>query len=238
MNIIPISIILVLGYLLGSISIARLVTRIVRPDLELDSLQVTDKKTGGTFTLNTVGATTVSMMLGPRIGGMIGILDILKGVLPTLAVRFLFPDQKYFMAMGVAIVIGHIWPLYYKFRGGGGLSPALGALLVLDPLGIVICVLLAMLIGIFLLQEVSFVLLGGPLLFIFWTAIVSRNCSHIIFALLINLILIIAVIPDISKHRKAVKAGEADLASSIPMAKMMKEMMARMDIKKRGKKSS
>ena len=149
MNIIPISIILVLGYLLGSISIARLVTRIVRPDLELDSLQVTDKKTGGTFTLNTVGATTVSMMLGPRIGGMIGILDILKGVLPTLAVRFLFPDQKYFMAMGVAIVIGHIWPLYYKFRGGGGLSPALGALLVLDPLGIVICVLLAMLIGIF-----------------------------------------------------------------------------------------
>lgn len=235
MNIFQIIIISVVGYLVGSISIARLVTRIVRPDLKLDSVQVADKMTGGTTTLNTVGATTASMLLGPRVGGMIGILDILKGALPTLIVRFLYPDQKFFLIMGIAILIGHIWPLYHKFRGGGGLSPALGALLVLDPLGTLICVLLAFLIGMFLLKEISFIVLGGPVLFIIWTAIFSRNWFNIIFALILNLILVVAVLPDVSRHLKAVKAGKTDLSDSmdtIPMGQMMKKMMIRMGLEK------
>ena len=85
------------GYLIGSISLARLVTHIADPGQDLEHVAIPDRNTGGTTQLKTVGATTASMILGPKIGGMIGMLDILKGLLPTLAVRLLFPEQPYFL---------------------------------------------------------------------------------------------------------------------------------------------
>ena len=227
-----------MGYLLGSISIARLVTRIVRPDLNLNTVQIADKLSGGTTTLNGIGATTASMLLGARVGGLISILDILKGLIPTLIVRMLFQDQKYFLIIGLAIVIGHIWPVYHKFRGGGGLSPALGALLVLDPIGILICVLLAFLIGIFLLKEITFILLGGPFLFVIWIAIFNRNWFNIIFIIVLNLLLVIALLPDVSRYLKAMKAGKTNLADSMdafPMGRMIKKMMIKMGLEKKVK---
>ena len=154
------------GYLFGSISTARIITQIVSPGTKLDGVDLPDQKTGGTFTLNSVGATTASVILGPRIGGLIGMLDILKGALPALILRLVFPDQPYFLFIGTAIILGHIWPLYYRFRGGVGLSPALGVLLVLDPLGMLISVLVAFILGIFIIREISFTAMGGPWLLI------------------------------------------------------------------------
>jgi len=210
----------------------------VRPDLNLNTVQIADKLSGGTTTLNGIGATTASMLLGARVGGLISILDILKGLIPTLIVRMLFQDQKYFLIIGLAIVIGHIWPVYHKFRGGGGLSPALGALLVLDPIGILICVLLAFLIGIFLLKEITFILLGGPFLFVIWIAIFNRNWFNIIFIIVLNLLLVIALLPDVSRYLKAMKAGKTNLADSMdafPMGRMIKKMMIKMGLEKKVK---
>jgi len=224
----------VTGYLLGSFSIARLVTHIAAPGQDLGSVELPDRNTGGTFQLKTVGATTASMILGPKIGGMIGILDILKGAIPTLIVRLIFPDQPYFPFVGLAVVTGHIWPIYYRFRGGGGLSPALGTLLVLDPLGIFVSVLLAFLIGMFLLKEIAFMVMGGPIIFIFWIAIRTGDWIYIVFSVLLNLILFIAVIPDVAVHLRARKAGRTDLTTSmdsIPMGQMMKKMMKKMGMK-------
>lgn len=221
------------GYLIGSISIARLVTRIAAPGQNLEHIEIPDRNTGGTFQLKTVGATTASMVLGPKIGGLIGILDIFKGALPTLIVRLLFPEQPYFLLTGIAVVIGHIWPIYFRFRGGGGLSPALGTLLVLDPLGILISVIFAFLIGIFILREISFTVMGGPILFVIWIAVTSGNWLYIILTILISLILFIAVWPDIRIHLKAQREGKTDLSTSmddIPMGQMMKKMMDKMGL--------
>jgi glycerol-3-phosphate acyltransferase PlsY len=221
------------GYLFGSISIARIVTRVVSPQSDLNTIELPDGNEGGSFQLKTVGATTASMVLGPKYGGMIGILDILKGLIPTLAVRLLFPDQYYYLIVGLGIVIGHIWPVYFMFRGGGGLSPALGALLATAPLGLLVCVLLAFVIGIFLLKNIAFAILGGPALFILWSAIFIRDWAIILFSIFINLILFIAVIPDVAVYLKAQKEGKADLTTAmdvIPMGKMMKKMMEKMGI--------
>jgi len=178
MDIYLVLICVVLGYLIGSFSIARLITHIAAPEKELGKVEVPDRNTGGTIQLKTVGATTASMILGPKIGGLIGILDILKGAIPALVVRLFFPDQSYFLLTGIAVVIGHVWPIYYRFRGGGGLSPALGTLLVLDPLGTLVSVILAFLIGLFLLKEISFMVMGGPILFIFLICIKAiRFCA-------------------------------------------------------------
>jgi acyl phosphate:glycerol-3-phosphate acyltransferase len=220
------------GYLLGSISTARAVTKVVSPGTKLEDVALPDANTGGTFTLNTGGATTASVILGPRIGGIIGILDILKGALPALIIRLVFTDHPYFLFVGTAVIVGHIWPLYYRFRGGG-LSPALGVLLVLDPVGTLISVLVAFILGIFIIREISFTVMGGPWLFIIWIAVRTGNWLYIVFSVLINVILLIAVLPDIRIHLRAQKDGKTDLSTSmdsILMGRMMKKMMDKMGL--------
>lgn len=228
-----ISLCIIGGYLWGSVSLARILTRMIAPDKNLEEIELKNLKSGETQKLKTVGATTASMVLGPKIGGLIGMLDILKGALPALLVRIAFPGQPYFLFLGIAIIIGHIFPIYFGFKGGGGLSPALGTLLVLDPIGVIVCVILAFVVGIFLLKNIAFAVMGGPLLFIFWIALTTRNWIYIAFSIIINLLLIVAVIPDISVYLKAQKSGKSDLSSSmdtIPMGQMMKKMMKRMGL--------
>jgi glycerol-3-phosphate acyltransferase PlsY len=222
------------GYLFGSISFARIVTKIVSPQSDLNSVTLPNESTGEPFTLKTVGATTASVKLGPKYGGLIGILDILKGFVPTLVVKLIFPEQYYFLFVGLGIVIGHIWPLYYKFRGGGGLSATLGALLATAPIGILICVLIGFVIGMPIMKNIAVAVLSGPTLFIIWSAIFIRDWYIIIFAVLFNIVLIVAVIPDVVPALKARKEGkEFDMYStmdSIPMGKMMKKMMEKMGL--------
>lgn len=65
----------------------------------------------------------------------VGIFDVLKAALPTwLAVR-LDLDPLAAVAVGMAATVGHNWPIYLGFTGGRGISPFLGMLLVLFPLG-------------------------------------------------------------------------------------------------------
>ena len=229
------------GYLFGSISFARIITKIVAPDGKLESVEVPDLNTGGTVQLKTVGATTASMVLGAKFGGMIGILDIFKGFIPTLILRLVFPEDPYFLFLGGAIVVGHIWPIYYRFRGGGGLSTALGTLLVLDPLGILICVILSFVIGMFILRDLPMIVLGGPILFIIWTAVRSGNWFYIFYSIFLNLVMFLAIIPDIRGYLKARKEGKVDMVNTmeyIPMGQMMKKMMDKMGLSdnKKGEK--
>lgn len=224
---------LVGGYLWGSISIARIVTHFIAPGKDLNQIELKNAQSGETLKVKTVGATTASVVLGPKYGGMIGILDILKGAIPALILRLVFPEQPYFLFLGTAIVIGHIFPLYFGFKGGGGLSPALGTLLVLDPLGVILCILVAFVVGMFIFKNIAFAIMGGPVLFVIWIAIRSGNWIYIIFSILINILLVIALIPDVGAYLKAKKAGKAELSSAldtIPMGQMMNKMMRRMGI--------
>lgn len=224
---------LVGGYLWGSISIARIVTHFIAPGKDLNQIELKHEQSGETLKVKTVGATTASVVLGPKYGGMIGILDILKGAIPALILRLVFPEQPYFLFLGTAIVIGHIFPLYFSFKGGGGLSPALGTLLVLDPLGVILCILVAFVVGMFIFKNIAFAIMGGPVLFVIWIAIRSGNWIYIIFSILINILLVIALIPDVGAYLKAKKAGKAELTGAldtIPMGQMMNKMMRRMGI--------
>jgi len=237
MDILWLGIFLLSGYLFGSISFARIITKIVSPQEDLNSVELPDMTTGESFTLKTVGATTASVKLGPKYGGIIGVLDILKGFLPTLIVYLIFPNDYYHLAVGIGIVIGHIWPLYFKFRGGGGLSSALGSLLAIAPLGILACVVLAFVIGMLLLKNIAIAVLGGPFLFIFWSLLIIRDPYITIFSGLIILALLLATIPDLMVYFRAIKEGKGSInlmsmMDVIPMGKMMKKMMEKMGLSK------
>ena len=78
------------------------------------------------------------MHLGARYGCLVGILDILKAAIPSLVFKLWMPDAPYYLLAAALAVVGHNWPIYYRFQGGSGLSPSYGGMLVVDWLGVVV----------------------------------------------------------------------------------------------------
>lgn len=72
--------------------------------------------------------------LGRAKGIIVGFLDTFKGVIPPLiATKVLELDPITTSAASLAVIIGHNWPVFFKFRGGGGLSTTIGVSWVLVP---------------------------------------------------------------------------------------------------------
>ncbi len=87
-----------------------------------------------------IGATNVSRALGRRWAYLCFLLDVLKGLVPMLVAGTLIevpsPSPSLFslwLAVGCAAILGHIFPIYLKFKGGKGVATSLGVALGLWP---------------------------------------------------------------------------------------------------------
>ncbi|MFH1746800.1 MAG: glycerol-3-phosphate 1-O-acyltransferase PlsY [Planctomycetota bacterium] len=87
-----------------------------------------------------IGATNVGRVIGYKWGKLCLLLDILKGLLPVLAARFLvFRDEPdagglaCWLLIAVAAVLGHVFPVYLRFRGGKGVATTIGVALGVVP---------------------------------------------------------------------------------------------------------
>ena len=78
------------------------------------------------------GATNILRSGNKVIALSVLVFDILKGCLPVLIAYYLLEDKVYAQVIGVFAVIGHIFPIFYKFKGGKGVATALGAILGFD----------------------------------------------------------------------------------------------------------
>ncbi|GHA07787.1 glycerol-3-phosphate 1-O-acyltransferase PlsY [Oceanisphaera arctica] len=111
---------IMLAYLGGSISSAVLISRLYRlPDPRLHG----SGNPGATNVLRTGNRSAAVWVL---------LLDILKGTLPVYLGWFLNISPLYLALIGMAACLGHMFPLFFHFRGGKGVATALGTLL---PLG-------------------------------------------------------------------------------------------------------
>ncbi|MFN2304052.1 MAG: glycerol-3-phosphate acyltransferase, partial [Anaerolineales bacterium] len=72
-------------------------TKIISPTTDLTKVNLKVPNQDVEIHLKTVGATTASVVSGAKIGWIIALLDIMKGFLPTLAFRLLFPGTNYFL---------------------------------------------------------------------------------------------------------------------------------------------
>lgn len=80
------------------------------------------------------GATNV-LRLGSKPAAAITLLgDLLKGVIPVVIAHYLFHHASLIAFIGLAAVIGHMFPLWYGFKGGKGVATTLGVLLALSPI--------------------------------------------------------------------------------------------------------
>jgi glycerol-3-phosphate acyltransferase PlsY len=126
---------LLIAYLLGSVSTAVLVGR------RFFGIDIREYGSGS------AGATNVYRVMGPKWGAIVMIADMLKGVL-AVQLAFLLPDyvdnemafQNLQTLLGLAAVVGHIFPIWADFRGGKGVATIFGMVLGISPLTAVGCI--------------------------------------------------------------------------------------------------
>lgn len=120
---------IVAAYLLGSIPFGLLIAKAHGKDLR-------------SIGSGNIGATNVARALGKKWAYLCFLLDMLKGLLPMLAARQILNSQllilnsQFFwlwLAVGCAAILGHIFPVYLKFKGGKGVATSLGVALGLWP---------------------------------------------------------------------------------------------------------
>lgn len=83
------------------------------------------------------GATNVARAVGPAAGAAVALLDIAKGSVSVLVAYALNADDTTAASAGLAAVVGHVYPVWLRFRGGKGVAAAGGVFLVLAPIAIV-----------------------------------------------------------------------------------------------------
>ena len=176
------------GYLLGSLSFARIVTRLVTKSSHVEKLVQKVPGTDQTLEADSVSATTVAVNLGKKYGCLTSVLDMLKVILPAAALKYYFPDQPYYLLTLLTGMLGHDYPIYHRFKGGGGESLILAALLVINWFGIFIVSAAAMVAG-YIVGRVLIMRYGMYVLMIFCYWIYLNDIYYVSFMILANLIL-------------------------------------------------
>lgn len=108
------------AYLFGSISSAVIACK---------AMGLPDPRTQGS---GNPGATNVARIGGKKLGALVLIGDTLKGVLPLLIAKSLGISAMGLGGIAFAVFLGHLYPIFFHFRGGKGVATALGAMLVLS----------------------------------------------------------------------------------------------------------
>jgi glycerol-3-phosphate acyltransferase PlsY len=147
---------IVAAYLLGAIPFGLLVAR---------GFGVRDIRESGS---GNIGATNVQRTLGMKAAMWVYLLDIGKGALAvaaaTLVAQTAMPRELFLVLIGLAAIIGHVFPVYLGFRGGKGVATTFGVLLVLLPRETVIAAFVFLLM-VFLTRYVSVASIAAALSF-------------------------------------------------------------------------
>jgi glycerol-3-phosphate acyltransferase PlsY len=115
---------LVAAYLLGSISFAIVLVRVFR------GVDVRHEGSGN------AGATNVLRTSGKRLATLTMLLDVGKGTLAVLLMQSVTYDPRWLGAAACAAVLGHVFPVWFGFRGGKGVATAIGGFSALCPLAV------------------------------------------------------------------------------------------------------
>ena len=104
------------AYLLGSFSAAILVCKI---------LGLSDPRAGGS---GNPGTTNVMRLHGKKAALLTLTGDIIKGIIPVLIAKVIVSSEFIIALSGLAAFLGHIFPIYFKFKGGKGVATLIGVL--------------------------------------------------------------------------------------------------------------
>jgi len=119
----------IISYAFGNLSFARYISRAKNNDIT---------KLGS----GNPGSTNMLRNFGLKIGVFNLVLDMLKGFVPTLVTYLIFKNEIMVYVAGVSVIVGHIYPVVYKFKGGKGIATMIGVFFATEPLftGIIVVI--------------------------------------------------------------------------------------------------
>ena len=185
MEIIKFFTIVIIGYLLGNISVSRIIKK-----------DITKSGSGNPGTMNMLRS------YGLKMGIVTLLCDALKAAIPALIGRYvLFPGDEYLsviamFAGGFAAVLGHMYPVLYDFHGGKGIACTIGMFIVANPL-LALAILVVDLVF-FLIVKIGSL---ASMFFIVIFAIVHTFISGIQFNYVAMILMWVVVVIDVVAHR-------------------------------------
>lgn len=224
------------GYVFGSIPVSRLISRFFSGSKKIEDIQVPVPGTDEVYRVSSRGAAAASMNLGARAGCTIGLLDMLKVALPTLIFRLVFNDPDYFLAAAISGMIGHNWPIFNHFKGGRGVSSVYGALFVIDWIGAFSVATAGLIVGLLIFRDFIIAYIAGIFFIIPWMWFRFHDWRYVVFAVLLNILFIVAMIPDLKQYLYFKRKGAADMEivmSTTPMGRGMQKIMDKLRLSKK-----
>ncbi|MCL1796324.1 MAG: glycerol-3-phosphate 1-O-acyltransferase PlsY [Clostridia bacterium] len=170
-----------LGYLFGNVQTGLIIGRLTR------NIDLREHGSGSS------GATNALRVLGRQQALVTLLGDALKGVLAVCA-GLIIGGQRGGMIAAIFVTIGHIWPVFFGFHGGKGISTTVGSLLVLMPVHSAIFLIIGSAV-IYLTKMVSVGSISGALTLLILTAITSVTGNDwfvLVFGVIISGLVIFA----------------------------------------------
>lgn len=158
------------------------------------------------FGSGNAGATNTFRVLGKKAGIPVLTIDIIKGILAVLLANFSnfeFDSNQYVnlqLGLGIAALVGHVFPIFAGFRGGKGVATILGVVICLTPITSLL-VLLVFLTVLFATRYVSLssMTAGVSFPFILNFVLKNQNQTLLIFSVFVAVLLIITHKKNISR---------------------------------------
>lgn len=176
-----------LAYLLGSIPTSIWVSKAVF------GIDIRDYGSGNP------GATNTFRVLGFKWGTFVMIADITKGVIATslyILIPFYLQNElartNFMIVLGMAAVLGHIFPIWADFKGGKGVATILGMALAIQPIVALICIIV-FLITLFTTRFVSLSSMLASLVFMVLILFIfkEKETSYRVFAIIVALMVVV-----------------------------------------------
>ena len=152
------------------------------------------------------GATNTFRVLGKKPGIIVLLVDVLKGLLAVLLPQLLLPSEIHYnelvnikITAAILVILGHVFPLFARFKGGKGVATSLGVIFALHPPAAFIC--LGIFLFVFLISH--FVSLGAIITAVCFPILIilvfkETSFSLIVFAIVIGIAVVVT-------HKKNIK---------------------------------
>lgn len=185
----------IIAYLIGSINFSVILSK------KMAGFDVREKGSGN------AGTTNMLRSVGKKAAAITLVLDILKGVVAILiamAVGRIFENSNGALLVqvaGVAVILGHTFPIFFKFKGGKGVATSLGVLIMSNWQIGLICLVFALIL-IALTQMVSVGSIAAAILYPVLTLFIPQNYivpgNYLIYSIVLAVIIVF-------NHRENVK---------------------------------
>ena len=176
MDVLTIALLALIGYLLGSLNSSLLVGRLYGKDI---------RQHGS----GNAGLTNAFRVLGKTAAVLTALGDILKGVAACVTGQALIGDAGAVVA-GAASVVGHNWPVYFRFRGGKGALTSISVIFYLDwRIGLILTV--AFVIMVLSTRYVSAGSITGAVLLPLTAMLLGKGINFIVFSIFLGVLVIV-----------------------------------------------